>query len=69
MGQSASSSPRAESVPSSPEAAVPPPMPPRKPVSGARVVSPADMAAVEKLKAEVCSFLVQYSSVQTSVGS
>ena len=46
---------------------MPPPMPPRKPVSGAKVVSPADMAAVEKLKAEVCSFLVRYP-VQTLVG-
>ena len=61
MGQSASSSPRAESAPSSPEPAVPPPLPPKSPASRARVVSPADMAAVEKLKAEVCSFLVRYS--------
>lgn len=58
MGQSASSSPRAGSVPSSTDAAVPRAMP-KEPVSGVKVVTPADMAAVEKLKAEVCYLLVR----------
>ena len=52
MGQTSSSSPRAGSAALSTDASLPRPVS-EEPVSVAEVVSPADLAAVEKLKAEV----------------